>query len=106
MSLEALRAYSERQKTELGVSTGGNAKNAENASLVAHMSLEERRRDLHRRMAENIKKSELLRSKINKDLNADTDHKAVLMDALECISLMTGDVSFYENNKKKLEKRP
>lgn len=49
---------------------------------------------------ENIKKSEMLRAEINKS----NDLKEMLSKALECISLMTGDETFYKINVRKVER--
>lgn len=49
-----------------------------------------------------IKKSETLRSEINNDINAGIMPFKTLLKALECISIMIGDESFYEINKSKL----
>ena len=53
---------------------------------------------------DNIKKSERLRSKINKDFINKTPIDLILLDCLEVISLMTGDTVFFKQNKKYLEK--
>lgn len=53
---------------------------------------------------ENIKKSERLRCKINKDFIAAAPLEEILMDCLEVISLMTGDTVFYKQNKEYLKK--
>ena len=47
---------------------------------------------------ENIKKSEILRAEINKS----NDLQEMLLKSLECISLMTGDETFYKINAKKV----
>ena len=52
----------------------------------------------------NVLKSERLRSEINKDISAAKDPYNILLKAIECISLMTGDMLFYTNNKDKLRK--
>lgn len=52
---------------------------------------------------ENIKVSERLRAKINKDIAAGEPMEGILKDCLKCISLMTGDTVFYEQNIKKIK---
>ncbi|MCC8069745.1 MAG: hypothetical protein LIO71_08355 [Ruminococcus sp.] len=49
---------------------------------------------------ENLKKSEMLRAEINKS----SDLLEMLLNALECISLMTGDETFYKINAEKVNK--
>ena len=49
---------------------------------------------------ESIKKSEILRAEINKS----SDIVEMLLKSLECISLMTGDETFYKMNSKKVNK--
>ncbi len=53
---------------------------------------------------ENVKKSERLRAKINKDIKAAAPMEEILKDCIECISLMTGDKVFYTQNIKYLKK--
>lgn len=50
---------------------------------------------------ENIKKSEILRAEINKS----SDLQEMLLKSLECISLMTGDETFYKINARKVENK-
>ena len=52
---------------------------------------------------ENIRKSERLRCKINKDFKSGTPIELILLDCLEVISLMTGDTVFLKQNRKYLE---
>lgn len=46
----------------------------------------------------NIIKSANLRIKINKGVQEGQDIKLLLIDAIECISIMTGEKLFYDNN--------
>lgn len=50
----------------------------------------------------NIKKSEKLRVEINKEIKADSGLFIILIKALKCITLMTGDSVFYDENLKEL----
>lgn len=102
MTLEALRNYSKEQQTEQPPRTKTDPPNV---VLTAHMELQEKQCELYKQMADNIKHSELLRSKINKDIQAGADHYSLLLDAIKCISLMTGDTVFYDQNIKALQKR-
>jgi len=102
MGLEALREYAKGQQSQQQDEPKTEQKNA---VLVAHMEREKSSRELYKKMADNIRRSELLRSKINKDVQAGADHYSLLVDALKCISLMTGDDLFYEQNIKALQAR-
>ncbi|MBZ9624390.1 hypothetical protein G9F71_016175 [Clostridium sp. FP2] len=51
---------------------------------------------------ENIRKSGMLRSTINIEVDNGMDVKRLLLMACECISLMTGDKLFYQNIKGKI----
>lgn len=99
MSLQALRAYSEAHNQEDDTELPKAIQEPVSPVLAANMDLNEKRHELYKKTAENIIKSELLRSKITKSMQARVDHGSVLMDALECIYLMTGDNVFYEQNK-------
>ena len=54
--------------------------------------------EVYKKYQENIKKSEILRVEINKS----SDLQEMLLKSLECISLMTGDETFYKINAKKV----
>lgn len=107
MSLEVLKAYSKEQQNQAeNIPFPGKPKmKPQNVVLTAHMELEQKRLELYRHVQENIRKSSQLRSKINKDIQAGANHYSVLLDAIQCISLMTGDTVFYEQNIKVLEER-
>lgn len=60
--------------------------------------------NLNKKIAENILKSERMRAEINKAITRGDEAHSVLLKALECIYLMTGDELFYNTNKEKLEK--
>lgn len=66
---------------------------------------EEFDRDLLKQAHEYIRTSEILRSEINKDIQAGVGLSTILDKALKCIALMTGDMSFYRSNKQKLTER-
>ena len=51
---------------------------------------------------QNIKRAGTLRSEILKGLRAGEDPRAILLKAVECISLMTGDTVIYSQSKKDL----
>ena len=54
-------------------------------------------RELSGIIAENIKKSSIMRAKINKGITAGTSDRELLLMALECIADMTGDRVFKLN---------
>lgn len=66
-------------------------------------SLLERLTATYKKQQENIKKLEQLRAEINKDIQAGEPIYKVLLKAIECISLMTGDRVFYDMNKNNLQ---
>lgn len=53
--------------------------------------------------SENIKQSEQLRRKINLDIQQGKELYKILLDALQCISLMAGEPEFFESNKRQLQ---
>ena len=98
MSLDALKSFfSEGDNKDKGNIKPEKEKPV-NAVLTAHIERERRNREAYKEIAENIKASERLRCKINKDFIAGVDHELILKDAIECISLMTGDTVFYNQN--------
>lgn len=58
---------------------------------------EEQHNELIKLVSNHIRESEVLRSEINKS----NDPKEIIDKALKCISLLSGDMLFYENNIKK-----
>ncbi len=66
--------------------------------LTAHIDRDKRNRELYKEMSSNINKSEKLRMEINKEIKANAPNKDILLMALKCISLMTGDKTFYRQN--------
>ena len=57
----------------------------------------------YKKQQENVKKSERLRAEVNKSIQAGEPVYKVLLKAIECISLMTGDKVFYDMNKSNLQ---
>jgi rubrerythrin len=102
MALEALKAYADAQQPKKQTQ---QPPEPVNKVLTAHMDREKQSWELYKKMADNIRLSELLRCKINKDVKAGAEIYNLLVDALKCISLMTGDTVFYEQNIKALEQR-
>lgn len=104
MSLDALKSFFSEDKNESKENIKKEENKPINTVLTAHIEREKRNREAYKEIAENIKASERLRCKINKDFIAGSDHKEILKDCLKCISLMTGDTVFYNQNIKHLEK--
>lgn len=103
MSLDALKAFFKEDNKEAIETPKEVKKEQVTPILTAHIEREKQSRELFFEIAENIKRSERLRSKINKDFIAGVDHELILKDCIECISLMTGDSVFYNQNKKYLK---
>jgi len=80
----------------------GNIKPLVSKENVAN-GLLERLAATYKKQQENIKKSEQLRAEINKDIQAGEPIYKVLLKAIECISLMTRDKTFYDMNKENLQ---
>jgi len=69
-----------------------------------HKDLQAMRENL-KRQCENIRKSEHLRCKIYKGVKQGVDIETLLIQSIECISLMTGDTVFYTQNVERIKKR-
>lgn len=98
MSLDALKSFFSEDNAEPIEEHQEAKETTDNPILTAHMERERKSRELYFEMADNIKKSEKLRAKINKSFKAGTPREEILKDCLECISLMTGDSVFYRQN--------
>ena len=101
MGLEALKRYAIAQDFE----EKPKPQQTETGILTAHIEREKQSQELFKKVADNIRLSEILRCKINKDVIAGADTYSLLLDAIKCISLMTGDTVFYEQNIKALKER-
>jgi len=66
-------------------------------------ALQERLAAVYKEHQENIKRAEQLRTDINKGVQAGEPVYKILLKAIECISLMTGDRVFYDMNKNNLQ---
>lgn len=73
--------------------------------LTGQIEREKKRYELYKETANNIRKSESLRSKINHDVKKEVDLFSLLNDSLKCIALMTGDKLFYKDNIEALRRR-
>ena len=80
----------------------GNIKPLVNKENVIE-ALQERLAAVYKEHQENIKRVEQLRTDINKGVQAGEPVYKLLLKAIECISLMTGDKTFYDMNKENLQ---
>ena|SRR5664279_1201822 len=96
----------ERNSPPVKTSPDSNLKAA--TSKPRYIKLEQDHKDLIemqknlKEQAERIRVSERLRIEITKGLKSGSNPSNILLTALECISLMTGDKLFYEQNMKAL----
>jgi len=105
MALEALKAYAaqmQNAKEELQQPETEQASKA----LITHMERERQAAEYAKKQAEYIKLSERLRAKINKEVQQGADIYTILLDALQCIAVMTGDSVFYTQNIERLPELP
>lgn len=65
---------------------------------------EEQQRAVYNEHQANISKAGQLRASINIDIKQGEETYNILLKALECISLMTGDKLFYDANKERLQR--
>ncbi len=80
----------------------GNIKPLVNKENVIE-ALQERLAGTYKEHQENIRRAGQLRAEINKGIQAGEPIYKVLLKAIECISLMTGDKLFYDMNKSNLQ---
>ena len=81
----------------------GNIKPLPAPESVAE-ALQERVVGVYKRQQENIHKEKGLRTEITKGIQAGQSTYRLLLKAMECISLMTGDTVFYSQGKDELQK--
>ncbi len=103
MSLDALKSFFSEDKNEGKENIKKEENKPINPVLTAHIERERLNREAYKEIAENIKKSEQLRCKINKDFKNGVDPIEILKDSIKCISLMTGDIVFYTQSIKHLK---
>ena len=73
--------------------------------LEAEREQARRNLEMYREYQENIKRGNELMIAINKGAASGTDETTLLLWAIECISKMTGNKHFFEQNKKAIQKR-
>lgn len=105
MSLDHLQAFFSEGNKESIQEHREEVKEAHKPILTASMELESKSRVLYKELAANINKSEKLRIKLSKDIKNNEPIDDLLLIALECISLMTGDNTWYKQNIEHLEGR-
>lgn len=120
MALEALKQYAEEQnqatRAEIerltkNKATGGGLRHRNTRGNIKPLASKESVTEaLHERLAagyreqqENIREAGQLRAEINKSIQAGEPIYGILLKAIECISLMTGDKLFYDANKENLQ---
>lgn len=104
MGLESLQSFFGEADSHSS-EPGEESQEPTNLILNRQSELEKKRYELFKEVADNIRKSERLRSKINHGVKQGADVFSLLDDSLKCISLMTGDKLFYERNIKTLQER-
>lgn len=120
MALEALKQYAAEQNQAMQAEIDkllkndalkrptsdekgkGNIKPLVNKENVIE-ALQERLAGTYKEHQENIRRAGQLRAEINKGIQAGEPIYKVLLKAIECISLMTGDKLFYDMNKSNLQ---
>lgn len=105
MELDAVQAFFSEGKSEGIPKYDPGTKKPYTPVLTAHTDRQKKVTELLKLIQGNIKASERLRSQINKDLRQGAALEEVLINCIECISLMTGDKVFYTENLKAIEAR-
>ena len=105
MSLEHLQSFIRQENNQEIQEHQEEKKQPNNLILTADIEFKEKQRQRYKEIGENIKVSERLRAKINKSVKNNIPADEILIDCIECISLMTGDTTFYKQNMKYLKDR-
>lgn len=103
MSLESLQAFFSTDNNQPIETIKQDKQSQDKPILTASIKINNKNRELYFKMADNINKSEKLRIELTKGIK---DHKPIddlLLIALECISLMTGDKAWHRQNVKYLK---
>lgn len=93
---DALKRPTSREKGQ------GNIKPLASKENVVE-ALQERLARVYKEQQENIRRAGQLKAKINKGIQAGEPIYKLLLKAIECVSLMTGDKLFYDMNKSNLQ---
>lgn len=105
MSLDHLQAFIREGNNEVIEEHQEEERNEPKPILTASIERERQSIERYNEIGENIIKSERLRAELTKGAK---DHKPIddlLLIALECISLMTGDKTWYKQNIEHLQGR-
>lgn len=105
MSLDHLLAYFSNEEEQSIQEDKKDLEEQHSPILTAHIERNEQLTKLLKETADNIRTSEKLRSKITKDIKGKAALEDILKDCIECISLMTGDKTYYKQNINNLDKR-
>ena len=105
MGLEHLQALFGADNSEPIQEPKKEVKEQYSPILTAHIQRDNKARELYFKMADNINKSEKLRVEITKGIKRNDPIDELFIAALKCISLMTGDEVFYNQNISNLEGR-
>ena len=92
----------EKPATEPHRSTSGEAVSGAMYRLESEKKDREHARQMYATYQQNIRRAGILRSDIAKGLKTGEDPLAILLKAIECISLMTGDTVMYIQSKEDL----
>lgn len=105
MSLDHLKAFLREGNTESIQQPQEHKQKTHKPILTASIERERQSLERYKEIGENIIKSERLRAELTKGIRAETPIDDLLLMALECISLMTGDKTWYKQNIEHLEGR-
>ena len=105
MSLDHLQAFIREGNNKTIQEHQEEERNEPKPILTASIERERQSIERYNEIGENIKKSERLRAEITKGVRAGTPINDLLLIALECISLMTGDKTWYKQTIEKIEGR-
>ena len=105
MSLDHLQAFIRQGNQEVIEEHQEEERNEPKPILTARIERERQSIERYKEISENIRKSERLRADISKGIKNNEPIDDLLLIALECISLMTGDNTWYKQNIEHLEGR-
>ena len=101
--IESLAKIDPVERPTIAFKGQGNINPSPNPESVAE-ALHGRVAAIYKRQQENIHKEKGLRTEITKGIQAGQSTYQLLLKAMECISLMTGDTVFYSQGKDELQK--
>lgn len=101
--IESLAKSDPTERPTIAFKGQGNIKPLPDPQSVTE-ALQGRVAAIYKRQQENIHKEKGLRTEITKGIQAGQSTYRLLLKAMECISLMTGDTVFYSQGKDELQK--